>query len=373
VTDRPYPTPEFAPDPVYKPELPQHPRPIVILGAGGIVHDAHLPAYEKAGFPVVGICDRDLPRAQALADRYGIGSVTGSVTDAVTDAPPDAVFDLALMPEHYPEALEALPDGAAVLLQKPIGNRWDAVVRVAEICRRKRLVAAVNTQLRFAPYVSVARAAIADGVIGELYDLEIQVEVNTPWEIFPSVLALDRLEINMHSIHYLDLVRSFVGDPASVSAVTVRHPEKAHANSRSGIVLHYPERPLRAIVTTNHDHHFGPRYEQSSIKWEGTKGAIRAQMGLLMAYPEGREDLLEIQLDADPRPTWRPLGFDGTWFPDAFIGSMGALLRYLEGSVPNLPTGLDDVLVTMAVVEAAYESSATGGVGLDRFTADVLP
>jgi predicted dehydrogenase len=29
--------------------------PIAIVGAGGIVNDAHLPAYRKAGFDVVGI------------------------------------------------------------------------------------------------------------------------------------------------------------------------------------------------------------------------------------------------------------------------------------------------------------------------------
>ena len=364
MTGRPYATPEFSPDPVYTLEAPRHPRPVVILGAGGIVRDAHLPAYAKAGFTVAGICDRDVPRAQRLADQYGIAAVFGSVGDAVAAAPTDAVFDLALMPEHYAEVLEQLPDGAAVLIQKPLGNTWADVERVVEICHRKSLVAAVNTQLRFAPYVAVARALIASGEIGELYDLEIQVEVNTPWEMFPSVLALDRLEINMHSVHYLDLVRSFVGDPDSVSAVTVRHPDKTHANSRSAIVFHYGGRPLRALVTTNHDHHFGEKYEQSYIKWEGTKGAIRAQMGLLMAYPEGREDLLEIQRDSDDPPSWQPVPFDGTWFPDAFVGSMGALMRYLEGSVPNLPTSIDDVLVTMAAVEAAYEASDVGGVPL---------
>jgi len=31
---------------------PRNLRPIVSIGAGGIVRDAHLPAYKKAGFPV---------------------------------------------------------------------------------------------------------------------------------------------------------------------------------------------------------------------------------------------------------------------------------------------------------------------------------
>ena len=34
-------------------------HPIAIVGAGGIVQYAHLPAYRKAGFPVVGLFDRD--------------------------------------------------------------------------------------------------------------------------------------------------------------------------------------------------------------------------------------------------------------------------------------------------------------------------
>ena len=38
-------------------ELPSDPKKIVIIGAGGIVSDAHLPAYKKAGFKVAGIYD----------------------------------------------------------------------------------------------------------------------------------------------------------------------------------------------------------------------------------------------------------------------------------------------------------------------------
>jgi predicted dehydrogenase len=354
--------PEFTPDPVFSIAPPRSPRPIVLLGAGGIVKDAHLPAYRKAGYPVFGIANRTTARAQALADEYGIEHVFGTVAGAVAAAPDDAVYDIALMPEQYLDALEALPDGAPVLIQKPLGNYLEDGKRILDVCRRKRLIAAVNTQLRFAPYVAVAREAIASGLIGELYDLEIRVQVNTPWELFPHVLTLDRLELNMHSVHYLDLVRSFLGDPASVAAVTVRHPEKTHANSRSDIILYYPDRMIRVVVSTNHDHHFGEKYEESYIKWEGTKGAIRAQMGLLLDYPEGGEDRLEVQLDDESQLGWQPMPFTGSWFPDAFAGSMGALQRYLEGSVPNLPTGVEDVYKTMAVVEAGYESSAVGGI-----------
>jgi predicted dehydrogenase len=353
---------ERHPAQAYTLELPKAPRPIVILGAGGIVKDAHLPAYRKAGYPVFGIYNRTVARAQALADEYGIPHVFGSVEDAVAAAPADAVYDIALMPEQYLATLEALPDGAPVLIQKPLGQDLAAGRELLEVCHRKKLVAAVNTQLRFAPYVAEARKLIADGVIGELYDLEIRVSVDTPWHLFPNVLVLDRLEINMHSVHYLDLVRSFLGDPDGVSAVTVRHPTKKHANTRSTILLRYRDRKLRVVVSTNHDHEFGPGYEESFIKWEGTKGAIRAQMGLLLDYPTGGEDTLELALLAERERGWQPVPFEGSWFPDAFIGSMGALQRFVEGSVPTLPTTVDDVFRTMALVDAAYESQEREGI-----------
>ncbi|WP_062467421.1 Gfo/Idh/MocA family protein [Demequina maris] len=358
--------PELSLADAYDGGLPLHPRPIVILGTGGIVRDAHLPAYRKAGYPVWGLANRTVARAQALADEYGITHVFGTVAEAVAEAPGDAVYDIALMPEQYEEALEALPDGAGVLIQKPLGHSLEQGCRLRDICRRKGLVAAVNTQLRFAPYVAEARKLIAAGTIGELYDLEIRVATKTPWEMFPHVLGMDRLELNMHSVHYLDLVRSFVGDPADVSAVTVRHPAKPEvSNTRSTVLLRYPDRPLRVTVSTNHDHRFGRTYEESFIKWEGTAGAIRAQMGLILDYPGGSDDRLELALADVPDAGWQPVPFEGSWFPDAFIGSMGVLQRYLAGEVATLPTSVDDVLHTMAVVEAAYASQERGGIRLD--------
>src|SRR4029079_11882612 len=58
--------------------IPRSPRPIVIIGAGGIVRDAHLPAYRLAGFPVHGICDLEPERARALAQQFEIDRVFAS-------------------------------------------------------------------------------------------------------------------------------------------------------------------------------------------------------------------------------------------------------------------------------------------------------
>ncbi|MNE85622.1 hypothetical protein D3C80_1826400 [compost metagenome] len=57
---------------------------------------------------------------------------------------------------------------------------------------------------------------------------------------------------------------------------------------------------------------------------------------------------------------------EGSWFPEAFIGTMANLMRYKEGSSDVLYTSVEDVIKTMAVVESAYISSDKGGVRVNE-------
>lgn len=346
----------------YKPVLPETKQPIIIIGAGGIVADAHLPAYKIAGFEVYGIVNRTKARAQKLADAFGIPHVFDTVAEAVAAAPENTVFDITIMPEQYIETLKQLPDGAAVLIQKPMGDDFNQAKEILALCRAKNLKAAINFQLRFAPFVSAAKYLIDKGLIGELYDMEVRVTIKTPWEIFPHVIIHPRLEIQYHSIHYVDLIRSFLGNPNSVLAKTLKHPAKSLSSSRSTILFDYGD-TMHAVINTNHDHDFGPRHQESYIKWEGTKGAIVAKIGLLMDYPHGVPDVFEYCVaEAGKTPEWQTVKLEGSWFPEAFIGTMANLMRYNEGSSPVLHTSVEDVIDTMAVVESAYQSSDTGGV-----------
>ncbi|MEZ4616351.1 MAG: Gfo/Idh/MocA family oxidoreductase [Caldilineaceae bacterium] len=344
------------------PLLPQQPRPVVSIGAGGIVHDAHYPAYQKAGFVVVGIFDRNGERAQMMADKFAVPQVYDTLAHTVRHAPADAIFDVAVPAAELVDLLPQLPNGRAVLIQKPLGETLEQARQIRSICQDKGLVAAVNFQLRWAPFVLAARSLIDQGIIGEVHDLEVRVTVFTPWHLWPFLQAAPFAEIMYHSIHYIDLVRAFLGAPHGVYAKTTSHPSLPQMDgSRTSIIFDYGNL-LRCNVETNHHHEYGLRHQESYIKWEGTKGAIKATMGLLMNYPSGEADAFEYcRLEADKAPTWTPVTIDGTWFPDAFIGSMGSLMAYVEGTTDQLPTRVADAYQTMAVADAICRSSRGGG------------
>ncbi len=339
---------------------PRNPRPIVSIGAGGIVRDAHLPAYKKAGFPVVAIADLDKSKAENLARAFCIPAVLSGVEEAAAYAPKDAVFDVAVPASTLVELLPHIPDGAAVLLQKPMGETLSEARAILEICRAKRLTAAVNFQLRFAPNMMMAWRLKEGGALGEIHDMEVRVSVMTPWHLWDFLQKAPRIEILYHSIHYVDLVRSWFGNPLSVLAKTSTSPEAAQlAPTRSVILMDYGD-DKRVFISTNHSHYFSAESQESFVQWEGTEGAMRAQMGVNLDYPAGRPDTLKFIFRGDS--TWKDAEVSGNWFPDAFVGTMGSLQAYMEGSSPVLPTRVEDGYDTMRVVEAAYISSLTGGI-----------
>ncbi len=345
-----------------KPLLPKVFQPIVLIGAGGIVRDAHLPAYRKAGFHVDGIYDLKFEKAQALARQFGVKRVFPSLKSAIAEAPPDAVFDIAVPASAILDILPYLPEKRAVLVQKPLGMDLSQACQIVELCRQKQLRAAVNFQLRYAPYVLAARSLIEQGAIGELHDMEVRVTVYTPWHLWTFMQGIPRVEILYHSIHYLDLLRSFLGEPVSIYAKTLKHPLTPDlAATRSMMILDYGNR-FRACISTNHGHVFGLRHQESFIKWEGTQGAIIAKMGLLMNYPQGEPDEMEYCiLREGSAPRWESVALEGSWFPDAFIGTMASVMRWAENVDDPAATSVEDALKTMALVEAAYRSSDRGG------------
>jgi predicted dehydrogenase len=346
-------------------DLPQKPLPIVSIGMGGIVHDSHYPAYRKAGFKVVGGYDVNSEQARQMQQKFAVPVIYESLRQAIEDSPIDAVFDLAVPGNLTLSILEQIPAGRAVLMQKPMGENLNEARAILELCKAKNLTAAVNFQMRYAPYIVAARNMIEQQLIGDIYDMEVRMQVYMPWHLWSFLYGKPRMEILYHSIHYVDLVRSFLGDPIGVYAKTLGHPASPGlAQTRSMIILDYGEH-VRANIMTNHAHIYGPEKQQSYVKWEGAKGAIQATAGLNMDYPTGRLDAFEyVLLDEQAEPSWKSIPVEGSWFPDAFIGTMSSLMRYVNGETDVVPTSVDDAFKTMAVVEAAYISSESGSTAI---------
>ncbi len=345
---------------------PEEKRPIVIIGAGGIVNDAHLPAYKLARFEVAGIYDLDREKAELTAKKFDVPVVCDSLADLVDLAhKKNCVYDMALPASAIIPTLEQLPNDIGILIQKPMGENLKDARQILHICHQKNITAGINFQLRHAPNIAAARKMVAEGRIGEVHDIEVRVNVFTPWNNWKFLFEIPRVEILYHSIHYIDLIRSFMGDPESVYAKTIKHPKMAElASTKSSIILDYGELK-RATINTNHGHDFGPEKQESFVKIEGTKGAIKMQLGVNLNYPEGLPDTFEYSIISEG-DSWQTPDVKGNWFIDAFPGPMAGLMKKMKNPEYTYINSVEDAIHTMEVVEASHLSSDRGGTKLSE-------
>jgi predicted dehydrogenase len=316
------------------------------------VRTAHLPAYTRLRFPVDGLFDVCSDAAQQTARQFGGLRVLRSIGEAGAGV----VFDVAVPGSEIAGVLAQLPEGAAVLIQKPMGEDLASARRILDVCRGRRLVAAMNFQLRFSPNVMAAADLISAQRLGELTDIEVRVVDRQPWEQWAFLKGAPRLEILYHSIHYLDAIRWIVGEPRGVLCRAIAHPQlPGFRDTRSTIILDFDR--IRCSLVLNHAHRHDASQRASMMKIEGTKGSALLTLGVNLDYPSGPPDTLEVASG----DAWEAVPLRGSWFTAAFEGPMSNLQRYVAGEDSVLVTGVDDAIKTMALVEACYTSSATGG------------
>jgi predicted dehydrogenase len=341
--------------------VPSRPRPIVIIGAGGVVRTAHLPVYKRLKFPVAGLYDINPDASRDTATRFGVSNVFASLAQAAASA--DAIFDVAVPGDQIIGVLKDLPRGAPVLIQKPMGDDLPTAKSIVGMCRELGLVAAMNFQLRFSPNVLALRDLLASRALGDIVDIEVRLVVKQPWHLWKFLEGAPRLEILYHSIHYLDAIRALVGEPRGVYCRAVAHPSMPEfRDTRSTIILDYGD-ALRCSLLLNHTHDHEGTHGASFMKVEGTKGAAQLTLGVNIDYPNGPRDTLEVAL---AKGRWQSVELRGSWFIEAFEGPMSNLQRFVAGEDAALVSPVDDAIRTMALVEACYESSAAGGTPIPQ-------
>ena len=157
------------------------------------------------------------------------------------------------------------------------------------------------------------------------------------------------------SIHHLDAFRYLFGDPERI-LVSVR-PDPSHdfphEDGMAFYILEYAD-GLRAIGLDNCF-----TWADHRIEWrvEGTEGIAKGTIGW-PDYPEGSPSTIDWTTRA-MEGEWQQPRWEERWFPQAFKGTMGQLMRAIQEDAEPEISGRT-TLGTMALVEAAYRSAREG-------------
>ncbi len=333
--------------------------PIGIIGAGFIVRDCHLPAYQEAGFHVAGIASRSESRAREVAELCGIDCVYPDYQALLQD-PQIAVVDIAVPPQHQLPIIKEVVRHAdhvrGILAQKPLAMSYAEACEIVRLCDDAGITLAVNQNMRHDQSVRACKDLLTRGLLGEPVLGTIEMRAIPHW--MPWSEELHSLSTYVMSIHHLDTFRYWFGDPVRVMASTRPDPRTTFSH-RDGINLYILEFESGCRASAWDDVWTGPAREGSAadigIRWrvEGTDGLARGTIGW-PSYPERTPSTLDFTTSAGNE--WISPRWDRVWFPDAFRGTMGELLTALKHQSEPTISGRDN-LHTMALVEATFAAA----------------
>ncbi len=332
---------------------------IGVIGAGFIVRDVHLVAYERAGFNVRAIACADPAQAREVASARRIPKAYDTVEELLNDESIE-VLDIAVPPGEQLGVMKKVVRHAGhirgVLAQKPLAPDYAQSREIVAMCEGAGIVLGVNQNMRYDQSIRACKTLLNRGDLGEA--VLGTIEMRAPTHRKPWARNQNRLTLMIMSIHHLDAFRYLFGEPASVY-VSARTDPRADFPHRDGIPLYILEYTNGLRAAAWDDVWAGPVREGAAadnyIKWrvEGTQGLAWGTIGW-PSYPNATPSTLHFTTTRAPNtwfePTWKEV-----WFPDAFQGTMGQLLEALATRAEPAISGRDN-LKTMALVEACYRS-----------------
>ncbi|WP_240941614.1 Gfo/Idh/MocA family oxidoreductase [Paenibacillus sp. HB172176] len=148
------------------------------LGCPAILSRALLiPAREVEGVQVVGLANRTVSKAEALAESYGIARVYDNLHQVIADPGIDLVY-IALSNELHAEwTVRAARAGKAVLVEKPICSHLSEWERIARAAEETGVQIYEGLMVRHHPWQQTLQSMISDGRYGRLIKTDTRISL----------------------------------------------------------------------------------------------------------------------------------------------------------------------------------------------------
>jgi predicted dehydrogenase len=368
------------------------------IAGTGFIGPAHVEALRRNNIPVVGLSEATAELAQKKAAEMGIEKAYPSY-EAMIANPEITVVHLATPNYlHHAEAKAALLAGKHVVCEKPLAMNSKESAELVKLAAEKKLVNAINFNLRFYPLMHQARDMIQIGELGQVYIMQgsylqdwLLYATDWNWRLQPEIGGTLRAVADIGS-HWLDLltfisglkveevyadfktflpIRKKPAKPVETFTGKVLQPsdyidQPIHTEDYASILLHY-ENGTRGVLTVaqvcagrKNRLYFEIDGAKQSLAWDSEHpndmwiGRRDGPNGLLMKDPS--------LLTAETRQIVSYPGGHQEGFPDTFKQLQSKVYRYLQAgnmdAKPDFPTFADghyEMLLCEAVERSAKE------------------
>jgi predicted dehydrogenase len=145
----------------------------VVIGCGAIARE-HLAALKELdNVKILAVCDLSPARAEATAERFGVGKWYTDYEILLGDLRPDMVHITTPPSAHFSIAKSCLAAGLNVLCEKPITVDYRDFHLLKQLAVQNRCMLMENQNLRFHSSIRHIQHLIKSGKLGDLLDVQI--------------------------------------------------------------------------------------------------------------------------------------------------------------------------------------------------------
>jgi predicted dehydrogenase/nucleoside-diphosphate-sugar epimerase len=142
----------------------------VALAGAGFIAESHLAVLRHLGHAeVVGVCDQNLERAEALGRRWAIPCVGRALGELLERRRPEVLHVLVPPPHHFEVARQALDAGIHVFVEKPLALRGSECAELADLAGRRGVRLGVNHNFLYHPLYLRLRRDLAAYRLGKVH------------------------------------------------------------------------------------------------------------------------------------------------------------------------------------------------------------
>jgi predicted dehydrogenase len=296
------------------------------------------------------IASRDLAKAKAAAERFGIPKAYGSYEELLADPEIEAVYNPLPNHLHVPISIEAAKANKHVLCEKPIA--LDATEAASLIAARdaRGVIMAEAFMVRHHPQWQKARDLVRSGRIGDLRVVQASFSY---MNVDPDNVR-NKADIGgggVYDIGCYPIVTSryiFGVEPVRAIGLIERDPH-FHTDRLSSAILHFPEGQAQFVCSTQ----LAP---QQRVQIIGASGRIVLDTPFTPRPGEPSRVLLD---DGSSRGSaWtEEFTFEGI---NQYTLQGDHFAKVVRGEA-TLEFPLEDAVSNMAVIDAIYRSGETGG------------
>jgi predicted dehydrogenase len=179
----------------------------------GFIGAVHVEALTRLGVEVLGVCGSSAERAEAK----GLAPVYESYDAMLADELVDVVHVTTPNHLHHGQVRDALAAGKHVVCEKPLATTSAESAQLLELAQESGLVHCTNFNLRFYPIAHQARAVVASGALGAVWNVHggylqdwLLYPADWNWRLEPEKGGALRAVADIGS-HWMDLAQWVTG------------------------------------------------------------------------------------------------------------------------------------------------------------------